>query len=392
MKMRFCRSILFGAMLLQPLSCFAAGSEPAMPSNLAVDVAVPTSPTPVKASGAFHAVYELRLISFSSHQLHLREVDVTAISGTESLARYEGQNLIDALGQPVAPADPADKRAIGAGMSVIVYLDVKANSREAIPSALSHRLVFEPVQGLTEADTTISDIRVAVKPQAPIVLEPPLRGGGWIASHAWSNTSEHRRSMVFVNGKAWIAQRFAIDWIRIGPNGQAFQGDPAKNRNWAPYGAEFLAVAAGRVSDVKDGIAENDPTSDTKAVPINLETAGGNYIILDLGGGRYAFYAHLQPASLRVRIGDRVRPGQVIARLGDSGNADAPHLHFQIMDANAPLAADGLPYVFRKFRVEGTLPSLRILADGEGWRPVAAPVDIRANELPTENEVIDFTP
>jgi hypothetical protein len=62
------------------------------------------------------------------------------------------------------------------------------------------------------------------------------------------------------------------------------------------------------------------------------------------------------------------------------------------MDANAPLAADGLPYVFRKFRVEGTLPSLRILADGEGWRPVAAPVDIRANELPTENEVIDFTP
>jgi peptidase M23-like protein len=392
MKMRFYRRILFGAMLVQLLSCFAVASEPAMPSNLAIDVAIPTSPTPVKASGAFHAVYELRLMSFSSHELHLREVDVTDVSGRKSLARYEGQNLIDALGQPVAPADPADKRAIGAGMSVIVYLDVKANSREAIPSALSHRLVFEPVQGLTEADTTLRDIRVEVKPQAPIVLEPPLRGGGWIASHALSNTSEHRRSMVFVNGKAWIAQRFAIDWIRIGADGQAFQGDPANNRSWAPYGAEVLAVAAGRVSDVKDGTAENDPTSDTKAVPINLETAGGNYIILDLGGGRYAFYAHLQPASLRVHIGDRVRPGQVIALLGDSGNADAPHLHFQIMDANAPLAADGLPYVFRKFRVEGTLPSLRVLANGEGWRPPAAPVDIRVNELPTENEVIDFTP
>jgi murein DD-endopeptidase len=388
--MRFCRSILFGAMLLRPLSIFAAASEVAPPSNLAVDVEIPTSPTPVMANGTLHSVYELRLTNFSSHELHLREVDVTDISGRESLARYAGQDLIDALGQPVAPADPADKRAIGAGLSVIVYLDVKANSRQAIPSTLSHRLVFEPVQGLPGADTTISDIRVAVKPQAPIVLEPPLRGGGWIASHALSNTSEHRRSRVFVNGKAWIAQRFAIDWIRIGPNGQAFQGDPAKNPNWAAYGAEVLAVAAGRVSDVMDGIAENDPTSDTKAVPINLETAGGNYIILDLGGGRFAFYAHLQPTSLRVRIGNRVRPGQVIALLGDSGNADAPHLHFQIMDANAPLAADGLPYVFRKFRVEGTLPSLRVLADREGWRPPAAPVDLRVNELPTENEVIDF--
>ncbi len=392
MTMRSCRSILIGAMLLQPLPCIAVGAEPAMPSNLAVAVAIPTSPTPVKARGAFHAVYELRLTNFSSHQLHLREVDVTGVAGTESLARYEGQDLIDALGQPVAAADPADKRAIGAGMSVILYLDVKANSREEIPSTLSHRLVFEPVQGLTEADTTLRDIRVSVKPQAPIVLEPPLRGGGWIASHALSNTSEHRRSVVFVNGKAWIAQRFAIDWIRIGPDGQAFQGDPAKNPNWTPYGAEVLAVAAGRVLDVQDGIAENDPTSDAKAVPINLQTAGGNYIILDLGGGRYAFYAHLQPASLRVRIGDRVRPGQVIALLGNSGNADAPHLHFQIMDANAPLAADGLPYVFRKFRVEGTLPSLRVLANGEGWRPPASPVDIRVNELPTENEVIDFAP
>jgi murein DD-endopeptidase len=390
--MRLCKSILSGAMLLQALSCFATGSEPEMPSNLPVDVTIPASPTPVKANGAFHAVYELRLVSFSHHELRLREVDVTDISGRTSLARYEGQDLIDALGQPVAPADLADKRAIGAGKSVIVYLDVKANSRAGIPPALSHRLVFEPVQGVTEADAMLRGIRVEVKPQAPIALEPPLRGGGWIASHALSNTSEHRRSMVFVDGKAWIAQRFAIDWIRLGPDGQAFQGDPARNRSWAPYGAEVLAVAAGRVSDVKDGIAENDPTSDTKAVPINLETAGGNYIILDLGGGRYAFYAHLQPASLRVRIGDRVKPGQVIALLGDSGNADAPHLHFQIMDANAPLAADGLPYVFRKFRVEGTLPSLRVLADGEGWRPPAAPVDIRVNELPTENEVIDFTP
>ena len=126
--------------------------------------------------------------------------------------------------------------------------------------------------------------------------------------------------------QGWLAQRFAIDWLRIGPNGLAFHDDPAANGSWAPYGAEVLAVANGRISNLRDGVPENDPTSEAKAVPINLETASGNYIIIDLGGGRYAFYAHLQPGSLRVHVGDHVKEGQTIALLGNSGNADAPHL------------------------------------------------------------------
>jgi len=98
-----------------------------------------------------------------------------------------------------------------------------------------------------------------------------------------SNTNSHRRTMVVVNGKARIAQRFATDWTRIGADGLAFRGDPSKNANWSAYGAEVLAVATATVVDVKDGIPQNDPTADKKAVPITLETVGGNYIILDLG-------------------------------------------------------------------------------------------------------------
>lgn len=137
----------------------------------------------------------------------------------------------------------------------------------------------------------------------------PLRGEGWLAFSALSNTNSHRRTLVMVNGKARIAQRFATDWTRIGADGLAFRGDPSKNANWSAYGADILAVADANVVDVKDGIPENDPTSDKKAVPITLETAGGNYIILDVGNGYFAFYAHLQPKSIRVRIGDKVRRG-----------------------------------------------------------------------------------
>src|SRR5262249_49328921 len=159
------------------------------------------------------------------------------------------------------------------------------------------------------------------------------------------------------------------DWIRIGADGQAFRNDPANNRNWSAYGADVLAVAGGTVIDAKDGVPENDPTSDKKAVPIDLETVGGNHILVKLPSGAAVFYAHLQPGSIKVRIGDRVREGEAIGRIGNSGQADAPHLHLHITDRPSALAAEGLPLVFRSFVLQGHLPSLAILANGQGWRP-----------------------
>ena len=77
--------------------------------------------------------------------------------------------------------------------------------------------------------------------------------------------------------------------------------------------------------------------------------------MVDLGGGRFAFYAHLQKGSLKVRPGDRVRRGEVIARLGNSGNTSAPHLHFHIVDNASVLGSDGLPYVIDRFDVRGEI-------------------------------------
>lgn len=73
----------------------------------------------------------------------------------------------------------------------------------------------------------------------------------------------------------------------------------------------------------------------------------GNHLVLDLGNGTYAAYAHLQRGSLTVREGDRVRAGQPIARCGNSGNSSEPHLHFQLMDGPDPDAARGVPFTWR---------------------------------------------
>jgi hypothetical protein len=77
---------------------------------------------------------------------------------------------------------------------------------------------------------------------------------------------------------------------------------------------------------------------------VTVDSAAGNYLTLDLGSGRFALYAHLQPGSLKVKLGDHVNAGQALARLGNSGNSDAPHLRFQSTDGNSPMGSEGIPY------------------------------------------------
>jgi murein DD-endopeptidase MepM/ murein hydrolase activator NlpD len=133
--------------------------------------------------------------------------------------------------------------------------------------------------------------------------------------------------------------------FRLNPSGATFSGDQKDNKSYRAYGADVLAVANAMVVATKDGIPENVPGITSRAVPITSDTIGGNHIVLDLGGGRYAFYAHLQPGSLKVKVGDRVTRGQVIGLVGNSGNSTEPHLHFHISDGVSPLGSEGLPYI-----------------------------------------------
>lgn len=359
-------------------------------SAVAVDVEIPVAPTPVRADGKMHLLYELHLTNFRAKSLELTRLEVLKDERNAlPLASYKDAELVSRLARPGASSDLPDKRIIGGGMRAVVFLQITFDRDTDVPHALRHRLFFKSENPNGE-ENVVEGARVVVRQSPPLIVASPLRGEGWLALSALSNTNSHRRTLVVVNGKARIAQRFATDWTRIGADGLAFRGDPSKNTNWSPYGAEVLAVANATVVDIKDNIPENDPTSDNKAVPITVETAPGNYIILDLGSGRFALYAHLQPKSIRVKVGDKVHRGQVLALLGNSGNSDAPHLHFHITDGNSPLGAEGLPYVLESFEMQGILPSKALLIEG-GWKPQpGATIDKRRLEIPMENAVVRF--
>lgn len=180
--------------------------------------------------------------------------------------------------------------------------------------------------------------------------------------------------------------------MQLGPDGRLFHGDKKSNANYYDYGAEVLAVADGRVSDLKDGLPENTDSSERSSRTITIDNAVGNYVILDLGRGRFALYAHLQPGGLRVKVGDKVSAGQVLARLGTSGNSDEPHLHFQLMDANSPLGSEGIPYEFESFTQLGVAGDKDTLLDaGQPWQSKSPATSVvHRREFPFDKADITF--
>ncbi len=170
-------------------------------------------------------------------------------------------------------------------------------------------------------------------------LRPPFRGT-WTAHNAdRSNKNPH-----YTNRN----QRFAVDWSIDDGHGKTYRGEGRRNEDYLAYGQDALAVAAGTVVLVVDGIPDNPAPGqkDGYFVP-------GNYVAIDLGGGEFALYCHLIPGSIVVRPGQKVAAGALVGKVGNSGNSSEPHLHFQLADKPRLAEARSLPCKFSDVLLDG---------------------------------------
>jgi murein DD-endopeptidase len=132
-----------------------------------------------------------------------------------------------------------------------------------------------------------------------------------------------------------------------------------------------------------------EPAAVNPLVVVPIENASGNYVVLDLGRGKFAFYEHLKPGSVGVRKGQRVRKGQTIAAIGHSGQSTGPHLHFHVADSTSTLDSDGLPYVLDEFTMVGAFPSADAFSGGKPWEAMP-PGRFHRHELPAAFTVVAF--
>jgi biotin carboxyl carrier protein len=312
----------------------------------------------------------------------LKSVDV--LSGDDErrvLFTLADSGLVQSISRPGTQTPAAERQKLAGGARAVVFVWVPVTAGTS-PASLRNRVTVEQGTGDSTHTQQLEGAVVAVAPMGGLI-GPPLRGGVWLAANGPSARSGHRRALIPIGGAPSIAQRFAIDWVKVADNDTTYNGDRLKNESYYAEGNDALAVADGRVVATKDGIPENVPGVNSRAVPITLETVGGNHVILDIGGGRYAFYAHLKPGSIRVKVGDSVKKGQVVGLVGNTGNSTEPHLHFHISDANSPLGSEGVPYGYESFEVVGHCRAFNTGCVRE------AP-QVRHGEIPLENQLVRF--
>jgi hypothetical protein len=223
-----------------------------------------------------------------------------------------------------------------------------------------------------------------------VAVSPPLKGARWIvAGGCCTPYSYHRGATLPINGQIYVAERFAIDFVQLNDEDRLYSGPQAQLSSYAFFGDEVHSVADGTVVEIADSFPEQVPGKLPESAP--LQMLAGNHAVVDIGEGRFAFYAHLQPGSLRVRVGDKVVTGQLLGRLGNSGNTDAPHLHFHVMDGPSPLVSNGLPYVFPRFEGQGVLTDEKqLLTGGTVNIDRGGLAGAHTNQLPLNGEMVSF--
>ncbi len=366
-----------------------------------IGVGMVAAPDPVRgADNRIHLAYELVASNTTTLFITLDKVEAVDRHG-HVLGALAGASLASMVtmhggkGTTIAP-----------GGSAIVFMDTAFGAGAVLPPAIGARFTITrqlagpdgkpapfPASEPVPATVSFTSPFTPIGKTSAVVIDPPLRGPRWVAANGCCDTlTSHRGAVMAVNGVQRTPERFAIDWLQLRPDDRLYAGDRSKLESYAYFGTPVYAVADGTVVNLYDQAAEQVPGEPVKG--ITPESIGGNMLVIDIGGGNFAFFAHLKPGSLRVKLGDHVKRGQVIALLGNTGNSDAPHLHFHVMDGKSPLDANGKPYVFTHFIGQGVLDDASgdaMFLDGKPGVVRPSPMDGKhSNELPLNDEVVDF--
>ncbi len=355
-------------------------------------LAVQNAPVPFTGSdGRVHLVYELWLSNFSSADATVQKVDVLGDGAV--LETLDAAAIAKRL-QPAGQRDSAG--TLRKGALALLFLHVSVAPDTTIPRELSHRVTAH-INAAPPGHQEITETGgAAPMDRRPVVrISPPLRGDRYISADSCCDATRHTRAALPVNGRVWVAQRYAVDWEQLDANGRIYSGPREKLESYAIFGKPVFAVADATVVSVTDGQPEQTPSA--YPTNISLDAADGNSIILDLGQKRYALYAHLQPGTIKVHRGETVKSGQVIGLVGDTGNSLVPHLHFQVMDSPVSLGSNGLPYEIDAFEVRGQTHGTEAFDEAEtSGTPLAimaaSPVADVNNALPLDQLVVSFPP
>lgn len=176
------------------------------------------------------------------------------------------------------------------------------------------RAIVKVLMGMFFGGVALGVVRAHEVPRGAIELQFPLRGGAFLIGHGGSTSAANMHH-------AHPQQRYALDVMKLNGFGSRASGlYPRDLRRYAIFDAEVLSPCAGAVVSVVDVLPDQAPGT------LDPKNAAGNHVVVRCGDA-HVMLAHLRRGSIAVRPGATVAAGQLLARVGNSGNTTEPHLH-----------------------------------------------------------------
>jgi len=349
-----------------------------------LNVQIPSTLNLVNIDGKPTAYYELYLTNFSTDTFKLKKLSILNVGDLSIQFSSQNQDFQNRCNRIGFGKDTTMR--LTPGNSLVIYVELSLPDKTI--TEITHLITFETVGKESLGELNIQTATTKCFSNAKLILSNPLAGGPWTAVYDPSWERGHRKVIYTLNGKARIPGRYAIDFIKMDNNGKYSNGSENIVKNWFGYSVDVLAVADGVVSSIRDDFSESLTLS--KHPKYTADMATGNYVSIKIGNHQFAFYEHLKPKSIKVKIGQKVKKGEVIASLGFTGQTTGPHLHFHVADNDSPLGAEGMPFVFEAFEILGSYNDLANFGKSL-WTPLNDSKQLIHNqERPPPNFVIKF--
>jgi hypothetical protein len=304
-----------------------------------------------------HLNFEFLLENRSAERLLLSAVTLSVLDDNGMLARREFVNEYSR-----ASLELAGLPALEPGAVVLVFNPFHFFSRAIPIKKLSYEFTFRTPDRTRRHKAHLSIVPVFYDTKTDLMI--PLRGRVLV----WDghDYQSHHRRFDYTRppspqlGNKTNFTRYGYDFVVVNGNGLMYGRDPKEGDDWYPgksdrnedyygFGVPILATGNGRVVAFHDGEADNRRFNQAEQASREMARAG-NYVIIDHLNGEYSLFAHLRHGSVRVKVGQDVKRGAIIAQMGASGDALFPHLHYELRNGIGAREVEGLPSYFTNFR------------------------------------------
>jgi hypothetical protein len=330
------------------------------------DVRLTAEPKNVYLERSLHAQYlnfDIVIENVSSEELLLTGIELLAYNDRGAIAR---RDFVD--GKSRASLELGSPRAIAPRQKQLIFNPFHTFEADIPLERLTYVFSFANGKGAAakEFRSELTVVPIRYENKTDLIL--PLRGR--ILVWDGHDQQSHHRRLDYTKSVFGIPdkyrtnfQRFSYDFVIVDERGELsrtpmrttaawYSQDPKNNDQFFGFGAPVLATGSGRVIEMHDGEAD-DHKWDPKQLEERETAYAGNYIIIDHLNGEYSWFGHLKQGSTKVKVGEEVRQGQVIAALGASGSSLFPHLHYELRTSGGASKADGLPSYFNRIRRVG---------------------------------------